>query len=155
MRPAADWGLRPAAEADFWFLYQVKKQSNFSYISALGEWDEAAQRQAFARDFHRIEEFSVITVAGADAGFLQLQQGKDFLNVAEIHLLPSFRGRGIGSQLLRDLQARARAEALPLLIGCFRANIRASRLYRRLGFTPVAENDTHFILIYHPIKKEE
>ena len=150
-----NWALRPAVETDFGFLYQVKKQSNFSYVSALRDWDEAAQRQAFTRDFQQIEEFSVIAVSGADAGFLQLQRGKDFLNVAEIHLLPPFRGRGIGSQLLREIQARARAEALPLLIGCFRANKRACRLYRRLGFIPAAETDTHFILIYDPTKQKE
>lgn len=148
-----DWQLRPAEERDREFLYQVKKQSNFGYISDLWGWDEDFQRREFARDFQQIREFSVITVDGADAGFLQLQNGSDFLNVAEIHLLPPFQGQGIGSAVLRDVQADA--EGLPVLIGCFRANKRAYQLYQRLGFAPITENDTHFILIYNPTKQEE
>ena len=149
----ADWQLRPAEERDREFLYQVKKQSNFGYISDLWGWDEDVQRREFARDFQQIREFSVITVDGADAGFLQLQSGSDFLNVAEIHLLPPFQGQGIGSAVLRNIQADA--EGLPVLIGCFRANKRAYQLYQRLGFAPITENDTHFILIYNPTKQEE
>ena len=149
----ADWQLRPAEERDREFLYQVKKQSNCGYISDLWGWDEDFQRREFARDFQQIREFSVITVDGADAGFLQLQSGSDFLNVAEIHLLPPFQGQGIGSAVLRDVQADA--EGLPVLIGCFRANKRAYQLYQRLGFAPITENDTHFILIYNPTKQEE
>lgn len=148
-----DWQLRPAEEKDQEFLYQVKKQSNFGYISDLWGWDEDVQRREFARDFQQIREFSVITVDGADAGFLQLQSGSDFLNVAEIHLLPPFQGQGIGSAVLKDVQADA--EGLPVLIGCFRANKRAYQLYQRLGFAPITENDTHFILIYNPTKQEE
>ena len=149
----ADWQLRPAEERDREFLYQVKKQSNFGYISDLWGWDEDVQRREFASDFQQIREFSVITVDGADAGFLQLQKGADFFNVAEIHLLPPFQGQGIGSAVLRDVQADA--EGLPVLIGCFRANKRAYQLYQRLGFAPITENDTHFILIYNPTKQEE
>lgn len=148
-----DWQLRPAEERDREFLYQVKKQSNFGYISDLWGWDEDFQRREFARDFQQIREFSVITVDGADAGFLQLQSGSDFLNVAEIHLLHPFQGQGIGSAVLRDVQADA--EGLPVLIGCFRANKRAYQLYQQLGFAPITENDTHFILIYNPTKQEE
>lgn len=149
----ADWRLRPAEERDREFLYQVKKQSNFDYISTLWGWDEDFQQREFVRDFQQIQEFSVITVNGADAGFLQLQRGADFLNVAEIHLLPPFQGEGVGSAVLRSLQAKA--ADLPILIGCFRANKGAYQLYRRLGFSPITENDTHFILIYNPKNQEE
>lgn len=153
MRGGRNWALRPAEEEDLAFLYQVKKASNLGYIAALQGWDEEGQRRAFARDFQRRREFSVITVDGADAGFLQLQRGADFLNVAELHLLPSFRSRGIGSAVLKHLQAQA--VDLPLLIGCFQANKEALRLYRRLGFIPVTETDTHVILIHDPTKQEE
>lgn len=150
---AKNWQLRPAEERDREFLYQVKKQSNFGYISDLWDWDEDVQRREFAHDFQKIREFSVIMVDGADAGFLQLQKGADFFNVAEIHLLPPFQSQGVGSAVLRNIQDDA--EGLPVLIGCFRANKRAYQLYQRLGFTPITENDTHFILIYHPTKQEE
>lgn len=146
------WKLRPAVPEDREFLYQVKKTSNFRYVSLLWGWDEDFQQLEFSRDFQQIREFSVITVDSADAGFLQLQKGSDFLNVAEIHLLPPFQGRGIGSEILRYLLCHTDQ---PVLIGCFRANAGAYRLYQRLGFTLITENDSHLILIHYPTIQEE
>ena len=144
--------LRPAMPEDRNFLYQLKKEVNLGYISAIWGWDEDYQQEEFDRDFQKREEFSVIVSDDADAGFLQLQRGADFLNVAEIHLLPAFRGQGLGTAVLRYIQALGDKEELPVLIGCFRANQGARGLYLRLGFQPAGESDTHYLFLYYPTK---
>ena len=144
--------LRPAMPEDRNFLYQLKKEVNLGYISAIWGWDEDYQQEEFDRDFQKREEFSVIVSDDADAGFLQLQRGADFLNVAEIHLLPAFRGQGLGTAVLRYIQALGDKEELPVLIGCFRANQGARDLYLRLGFQPAGESDTHYLYLYYPTK---
>lgn len=144
--------LRPAMPEDRNFLYQLKKKVNLGYISAIWGWDEDYQQEEFDRDFQKREEFSVIVSDDADAGFLQLQRGADFLNVAEIHLLPAFRGQGLGTAVLRYIQALGDKEELPVLIGCFRANQGARDLYLRLGFQPAGESDTHYLFLYYPTK---
>ena len=144
--------LRPAMPEDRNFLYQLKKEVNLGYISAIWGWDEDYQQEEFDRDFQKREEFSVIVSDDADAGFLQLQRGTDFLNVAEIHLLPAFRGQGLGTAVLRYIQALGDKEGLPVLIGCFRANQGARDLYLRLGFQPAGESDTHYLFLYYPTK---
>lgn len=144
--------LRPAMPEDRNFLYQLKKEVNLGYISAIWGWDEDYQQEEFDRDFQKREEFSVIVSDDADAGFLQLQRGADFLNVAEIHLLPAFRGQGLGTAVLRYIQALGDKEELPVLIGCFRANQGARDLYLHLGFQPAGESDTHYLFLYYPTK---
>lgn len=144
--------LRPAMPEDRNFLYQLKKEVNLGYISAIWGWDEDYQQEEFDRDFQKREEFSVIVSDDANAGFLQLQRGADFLNVAEIHLLPAFRGQGLGTAVLRYIQALGDKEELPVLIGCFRANQGARDLYLRLGFQPAGESDTHYLFLYYPTK---
>ena len=144
--------LRPAMPEDRNFLYQLKKEVNLGYISAIWGWDEDYQQEEFDRDFQKREEFSVIVSDDADAGFLQLQRGADFLNVAEIHLLPAFRGQGLGTAVLRYIQALGDKEELPVLIGCFRANQGARDLYLRLVFQPAGESDTHYLFLYYPTK---
>ena len=54
-----------------------------------------------------------------------------------VHVHPDHRGRGIGSVLVRDAVARARA------VGCYRVQLtsnrarpEAHRFYERLGFVP-------------------
>ena len=66
----------------------------------------------------------------------------------EIHLLPAYRGHGIGSDLIRHLQKECAASGTKIRIGCFKENLGAKRLYRKLGFVPAEETDTHFILEY-------
>lgn len=51
-----------------------------------------------------------------------------------------YRGRGIGSELMRQAIAWARKKCLDLLeLGVYGTNKDAARLYRRLGFRKVAE----------------
>ena len=144
--------LRPALPEDQDFLYQLKKAVNYDYISAIWGWDEDFQQSEFDHDFQKREEFSVIVSEGVAAGFLQLQRGTDFLNVAEIHLLPAFRGQGLGTAVLRHIQSLGDKAGLPILIGCFLANQGARNLYLRLGFQPAGESDTHYLFVYYPTK---
>ena len=66
--------------------------------------------------------------------------------VVELHLLPAYRGHGIGSHILRRLQEACMAQKLKLRIGCFKDNHRAKQLYERLGFIQMDETDNHYIL---------
>lgn len=76
---------------------------------------------------------------GVVVGWVNAQRGKrdSMKHVADlgITLTRSARGRGIGEQLMRALEAWARASGVrKLTLGVFRDNERAVRLYRRLGY---------------------
>ena len=130
--------LRPALPEDRDLLYQLKKSVNYAYVSALWGWDEDFQQAEFDRDFQKREEFSVIVWEGGDAGFLQLQRGADFLNVAEIHLLPPFRGRGLAEQTVRRLIGDARALGCRrMVLDTFPFLAEAIHLYKKLGFREI------------------
>lgn len=49
--------------------------------------------------------------------------------------LPAFRGRGVGEALIRDASEKAVATGKPLGLLCDTDNLRARRLYDRIGFT--------------------
>jgi GNAT superfamily N-acetyltransferase len=53
-------------------------------------------------------------------------------------VLPAHRGRGIGSALIRALEAEARDRGIGRLSLSVERDNRAAALYRRLGFQPVA-----------------
>ena len=148
--------LRPAKPDDRAQIYHLKAQSVRPYVEKIWGWDEVYQQQDFARDFQAIERFQVIEVGGNFAGFLQASFLDPYYEIQELHLLPAYRGKGIGSQILRQLQETCTAQGQTIRIGCFRENQRAKALYEKLGFVETSETDTHFILEYpHDFTKEK
>ena len=151
----ADYLLRDARPDDQAQIYHLKAQSVRPYVEKIWGWDEVYQQQDFARDFQAIEHFQVIEVGGNFAGFLQASFLDPYYEIQELHLLPAYRGKGIGSQILRQLQETCTAQGQTIRIGCFRENQRAKALYEKLGFVETSETDTHFILEYpHDFAKE-
>lgn len=152
----ADYLLRAARPDDQAQIYHLKAQSVRPYVDKIWGWDEVFQRQDFVRDFQAIEHFQVIEVGGNFAGFLQASFLDPHYEIQEFHLLPAYRGKGIGAQILRQLQETCTAQGQTIRIGCFRENQRAKALYEKLGFVETSETDTHFILEYpHDFTKEK
>jgi ribosomal protein S18 acetylase RimI-like enzyme len=97
-----------------------------------------------AQDRHYREQypqadFYVIERAGAPVGRLYLDRGPDQLRVIDISLVTAQRDQGIGTTLLRDLQAEAQRDGRRVVLSVAIDN-RARSLYRRLGFV---ESDSH------------
>lgn len=143
-----DYKTRPATPGDHDLIYGLKAASIRPYVEKIWGWDEEYQRGEFDRDFSAIEEYQVIEVDGRFAGFVQACCAYPFYEINEIHLLPEYRGKGIGSNLLWRVQNEHVARGEWLRIGCFKENHRAKALYQRLGFVQTEETDTHYILEY-------
>lgn len=57
--------------------------------------------------------------------------------LSDLSVLPAWRGRGIGTRLLREVESRFRRIGCDQIsLGVFFPNKAAQRLYRRVGFSP-------------------
>ncbi len=126
------WRLRQAAEADREFLFRLHCAAMRESVEALWGWDEELQRRIFDERFAG-QRFQVILVDDEDAGVLDVQERGDEVFLKLIELLPANQGQGIGTSIIRSLQARGKPVALRVLT----TNPRAAALYRRLGFRVV------------------
>lgn len=101
-------------------------------VEALWGWDEQLQRRIFDERFDRTR-FQVIQVDGEDAGVLDVEERDDEVFLKLIELLPAIQGQGVGSSIIRSLQARGK----PVTLRVLTTNRRAAALYERLGFRMV------------------
>ena len=78
-------------------------------------------------------------------GRLYVARWEKEIRIVDITVLPEFRGSGIGTELLRDLQDEARTAGKSLTIHVERFN-RALELYQRLGFKQVEDKGVYLLL---------
>jgi ribosomal protein S18 acetylase RimI-like enzyme len=146
--------LRPATEADREFLLELYASTREEELAQV-PWDEPARRafleqQFSAQDHHYRSNYpgatlDVIEVDGERAGRLYVYRGAEDIRIMDIALAPGFRGRGIGTVLLEELMAEARASGRSLSIHVEMQNP-ARSLYERLGFVPAGEHGIYVLM---------
>ncbi|NNF07464.1 MAG: GNAT family N-acetyltransferase, partial [Candidatus Eisenbacteria bacterium] len=71
------------------------------------------------------------------------------ITLVDIALLSEHRGKGIGSQLIRELQDRAESEGKALILSVTAEN-RARILYERLGFLVTKDGGMYLSMRWEP-----
>lgn len=134
---------RPASEDDQAFVLECFLRAMRPSLSAWrGEWDEARERARFvdALDLHRT---TVIEADERAVGFVMIVELPRVLQVHTIAIAPEHQGRGIGSEIVRDLVDIGRQTGRDVVLSVLKSNPRAETLYVRLGFCVVEETDSY------------
>lgn len=150
--------LRRVAPEDDGFLRRVYAGVREEELSVLPWTDE--QRDAFLgqqfeaqdayyRERYRLATFDVIEVDSEPVGRLYVARWDDEIRIMDIALLPEHRGKGLGTQLLRDLLDEGARTRKRVSIHVEKNNP-ALRLYERLGFAPVADRGVYLLLEASP-----
>jgi ribosomal protein S18 acetylase RimI-like enzyme len=144
--------LRPAEPDDEPFLFRVYASTRADEMAACG-WDEVqqeaflrlqftAQRLAYGAQFpdadHRIILYNDLLI-----GRMLIDRRDEEIYLVDITLLAEHRGGGIGTSLIRDLQAEGAAASKPVRLRVMKTN-RAVSFYEHLGFSKIDESSTHF-----------
>ena len=78
----------------------------------------------------RIGEYTRVLMDGETAAFFRFVPDGERMELDDLYVLPAFRGRGVGTAILR----RCIAEGKPIYFYVFMKNTRAIALYEREGF---------------------
>jgi ribosomal protein S18 acetylase RimI-like enzyme len=139
--------LRPATVEDYDFLYDLHEASMRVYVHATWGWVDAFQREMFKKSFGD-KPRSIVIIDGVANGVIGVQVRAEEVYVDLIELHPRVQRRGIGAALVRSVLEQAAARRLPAALRVLKVNVGARRLYQRLGFAIVGENETHYDMRY-------
>lgn len=139
--------LRSATDGDLAFMRAVYGSTREEELAVTG-WNRQ-QKDAFLdhqfgaqTQYYREQRpravWQIIVIEGQDAGRLVVDRRASEHRIVDIALLPAFRSRGVGGDILRGLQRSAAADGCLLSIHVERNNP-ARSLYERLGFLPAGE----------------
>ncbi|MBK8304813.1 MAG: GNAT family N-acetyltransferase [Pyrinomonadaceae bacterium] len=140
--------VRQAAPADEKFLRDVYFSSRLDEVSAFG-WNPAQQAAFLDMQFrvrqqaYKIQypnaDYSIIVFGGNDAGSLIVDRSDNGICLTDVAVLPEFRGKGIATYLIGQLQSEAAAKSKLLVLQVDKTNVAARRLYEKLNFVVSAE----------------
>lgn len=145
---------RAVLPGDEGLLFEIYASTRRPEFAGVG-WSEG-QLQAFLRMQYQAQcmtyqaqhpgaDHRIILQAGMPAGRIITVRTAEAIRLIDISLLPQYRNAGIGTALIKSLQAAG----VPVRLHVFEANP-ARRLYERLGFSVAGEAPPYLEMEWHP-----
>jgi len=123
--------LRKVQKSDLDWLLTLRMETMAGYVRASGTLLTTENQIArIEQDYASIE---IIRFEDQDIGMIKLVKTPDFWKLIQIQILPESQNRGIGQNLIKNIQHQASAQGIPIALSVLRTNP-AKRLYERLGF---------------------
>ena len=135
--------LRNVKESDFDWLYHLRSRTMAEYIDASGgRFDLKTQTDRIMKEYEAIK---IVRSGGRDIGMFKVKRGPDSWEIIQIQILPEYQHLGIGTELIRNLQAEASERGIAVFLSVLKVNP-AKRLYERLGFEVIREKETSWTM---------
>lgn len=130
--------LRPAVAEDFEYCKRLYF-SGMDWIIEELSLDRGRQAVTLRQDWIP-EQVRIITLDGADVGWLQCISSSDELFLAQIFVDGPFQNQGVGTEVMNRLLSEATRANQSVILAVAKINP-ALRLYQRLGFQTVYEDE--------------
>ncbi|MGA7316950.1 MAG: GNAT family N-acetyltransferase [Silvibacterium sp.] len=152
--------VRPALPQDEIFLYDLYsavRAPEFDLAPIPAEQKELLIRMQFRAQLSAYTEkypnscYHVVLLDSKPVGRLWVAPGDGEWQLVDIAVHPQLQGKGIGTELVQRLQQEAAKVRLPIRCCVFRFNPGSLRFHRRLGFSVVREDQTHYYLEWRPV----
>ena len=144
--------FRIIENSDDEFLFQLYASTRAEEMDAVIGWSEGDKEHLLRGQFHAQSHYyalgyigaihRIIQLDGVDIGRLIVNRADDHMRIIDLSLLPDYRGRGIGTDILRSLMNEAHGGKVPVRLAAIIGSP-AARLYLRHGFLPVERRGYH------------
>jgi GNAT superfamily N-acetyltransferase len=151
-----NYRLRKIEQTDFDLLLKIYASTRQPELDQMKNWTESMKQSFVSQQFNAQHThyqnnylkafFYIINKGKTGIGRLYLDEyfGENEFRIIDITLLPEWRGRGIGQQILKEILLKAAKNGKRVSIHVETFNP-AMQLYFRLGFKKVSETNG----VYH------
>ncbi len=151
--------LRPATPDDHELLFKIfagARLAEFRLVDldqtqkhALIKMQFDAQSYQYSESYPRAESL-IISWDDLPIGRILVDEGEREMNLVDIALLPEYRNRGIGTQLIQRLLVQAAEANKQVRLHVLKSNP-AQHLYERLGFIRAGGDSMYFEMLCKPV----
>ncbi|GAA5526307.1 N-acetyltransferase [Herpetosiphon gulosus] len=143
---AAPLSLRAATPKDESLLLNLYASTRAAELARV-DWDETRKADFIKMQYHAQHahymqhypdgNYQIVLYKAKPVGNWYTFQSLTLMRVLDITILPQFRGRGIGRQLMTQFIAEAKASQRRIRLYVYKENPQVSTWYERLGFQAV------------------
>jgi ribosomal protein S18 acetylase RimI-like enzyme len=147
--------LRPVTAQDEQFVYDLVYQTIAETLFA-ETWDPSVRRplldlQVRAKHgsyaiSHPHAEYAIVMLDDVSVGRLIIDRSGPCYDLVDIAIIPRHRGAGIGTRLILAICTEAAMMKKNVRLYVSAGNIRATALYRRLGFRVIEDQQTDLLM---------
>lgn len=155
--------FRPVQPGDEPFLLGVYASTRMDELAHV-PWDEA-QREAFLKmqfaaqqmhyqTYHPEATHEIILLKERPVGRVYIDRADRAIQILDITVLPEYRNAGIGTHILKDLQAEAAGaeRSITIYVESFNPSL---RLFERLGFSQLKDEGVYLLMEWRPEEYEK
>lgn len=130
---------RKTTASDFDFIYDLHRQTFYSYVEQTWGWQEEVQCAGMREEFDSLL-FEIACYQSTDIGVISVIEKEDVLFLNYLAILPLYQGKGFGTQILHKLLEQAAERGISVKLNVMRVNP-AKTLYERVGFRMVSSDE--------------
>lgn len=136
------YDLRNSLETDNVWLDSLRREAYKNlFFETWGDWDEDRHTRHFTSCLSE-GHIQIIEINQLHVGMIQLFDLDDAIEISEIQISASYQGKGLASQIIRDILRKAKNLNKKVTLSAGLKNIGAIKLYKKLGFKEVNRTET-------------
>lgn len=141
-----NYQLEPAGNGDVERIRKYKLASILDYAGDLNQAElDRINRYVDEQLPKQLGYYQNVVCGGVAVGSVLVRQIDDGLLLDEIFIEKKYRGRGIGSSVIKNILSCSNDS---VFLWVYKTNVDAIRLYRNLGFVVVDETNTRYYMAY-------
>ena len=129
--------LRPATAEDIELLDRIHTDNMQKYVEKVYPWNPHLFRDRF-----NPQDYQLVTIKTEIVGFIKVVVSATDIYLGEIQIVSDWQNQGIGTNIIKTIIQQAQLNQKSIWLKVIHGNP-AENLYKRLGFTVLAESTTH------------
>lgn len=139
--------LRPIDVDEMDAVFAVYESYLHSYIEQVFGWDTDFQIARFESSYDGAN-FSWIVCSGVTMGLLCTKESPVEIHVHLLILFEDHQRKGIGKAVMSYIQEDARIKGKSIALSSFKANTKAVKFYRSLGYVERSEDENFYDFVH-------
>ena len=137
---------------DLKFGYDLYLLTQKEYLDKI--WSAETEKEYFEnyeQNIKNIENNYIIKYSGKNIGWLEYTEKENLFNIIQLHILPEYQRKGIGTKIINDIIKEAKIKNKDICLNILINNIKAKELFLKLGFE-IYDETCYFCILEYNVK---